>query len=55
MSAVLCGVNTLEKILIYAHGELGFFKNKFGLEKIPSKSILCRILRMLDPERIRKS
>ena len=52
MSAVLCSVDTLEKILVYAHGKLGFFMEKFGIEKIPSKSTLCRILRMLDPEKI---
>ena len=50
--AALCGIDSLEKISVYAKGKAQFFKEKFGIEKIPSASTLCRILRVLDPKEV---
>ena len=52
MCAALCGIDSLEKISVYAKGKIQFFKEKFGIERIPSASTLCRILRVLDPKEV---
>ena len=52
MLAVLCGLDELGDIVLFAENRLEFLKNSFGIEKIPSKATLCRILNMLDGEKV---
>lgn len=48
MCAVLCGLDTLGDIVIYAENNKDFLKEKLDIEKIPSKATLARILSMVD-------
>jgi hypothetical protein len=48
MSAVLCGLDELSEIMTHAQNRAEFFKNNFGIEQIPSKPTLSRILNMMD-------
>lgn len=52
MCAVLCGLDGLADIVIYADGKKDFFKEKFGIEKIPSKSTFSRVLNIIDGDAI---
>ena len=52
MGAVLCGLDELGDIVLFAQKRLEFFKKHFGIEKIPSKPTLNRILNMVDGEAV---
>lgn len=48
MCAVLCGMDTLGAIMSFAKNRADFLKTHFGIEQIPSKPTLSRILSMVD-------
>ncbi len=50
MCAVLCGLDELGDIVLYAQKRQEFFTKQFGIERTPSKSTLSRILNMVDGE-----
>lgn len=50
MCAVLCGVDTIEKIVEYGKNKIEFLTKHFGISKIPSKSTLARVLATVDGE-----
>ncbi len=54
MCAVLCGLDELGDMLIFAQNRQNFFNKHFGIEKIPSKPTLSRILNMVDGEAVGK-
>ena len=54
MSAVLCGLDQLCEIMIYAESRKEFFSNNFGIEKTPSKPTVSRILNMMNGDEVAK-
>ncbi len=52
MCGVLCGLDTLGDLVIYAKSKSDFLKETFRIEKIPSKATFGRILSMVDGKRI---
>ncbi len=52
MCAVLSGLDDLAEIVIYGESKTAFFKQHFGIEKIPSKSTFSRILSVLDGHKV---
>lgn len=52
MCAVLCGIDSLNGIISYAENKMEFLKNKFGITKIPSRSILSCVLNMVDAGKV---
>lgn len=52
MCAVLCGLDQLGDICEYAESKSKFFKKHFKIKEIPSKSTFCRILNMIDGEKV---
>lgn len=50
MCAVLCGLDTLSDIVEYGEQKAKMLYDRFGIEKIPSESTLCRVLSMINPE-----
>ena len=48
MCGVLCGLDTLGDLVVYAKSKADFQRETFGIEKIPSKATLGRILSMVD-------
>ena len=42
MCAVLCGLDTLGDLVIYARSKKEFLATKFGIEEIPSKATFAR-------------
>lgn len=52
MCTILCGIDELSEIVKYAQSKSEFFEITFGIEKIPSKSTLSRILNMIDGEKV---
>jgi predicted transposase YbfD/YdcC len=52
MCAVLCGYDELCSICAYAENKAEMLKAKFGIERIPSKPTFCRILNMIDGEKV---
>ena len=54
MSAVLCGLDQLADITVFALNRAEFFKEYFGIEQIPSKPTLSRILNMMDGDEVSK-
>ena len=54
MCAILCGLDELADIVIYAQGKAEFFRKNFEIEQIPSKPTFSRILNMIDGEAIAK-
>ena len=54
MSAVLCGLDGLAEIVEHAKNRAAFFKERFGISKIPSKPTISRILNMVDGEEVAK-
>ena len=55
MCAVLCGLDELGDILLFAQSRLKLLTERFGIEKIPSKPTLSRILSMVDGEAVGKA
>lgn len=54
MCAVLCGLDELSTIMTYAQNKASMFKDEFGIEAIPSKPTMSRVLGMIDGEAIAK-
>ena len=52
MCAVLCGLDTLGDLVIYAKNKEEFLTKELGIEKIPSKATFARILSMIDGKQI---
>jgi predicted transposase YbfD/YdcC len=52
MLAVICGFDELGGILLFAQNKTKFLKEQFGIEKIPSKPTLSRILSMVDGAKV---
>ena len=52
MCAVLCGLDTLGDLVIYAKNKGEFFAKELGIETIPSKATFGRILSMIDGKQI---
>jgi predicted transposase YbfD/YdcC len=54
MSALLCGLDQFADIMVHAQNRAGFFKETYGIEKIPSKPTLSRVLNMMDGDEVGK-
>lgn len=52
MCAVLCGLDTLGDLVIYAKNRKEFFAKELGIATIPSKATFGRILSMVDGKQI---
>ena len=52
MCGVLCGLDTLGDLVVYAKSKADFLRETFGIEKIPSKATFGRILSMVDGKQI---
>lgn len=52
MCAVLCGLDELGDIMTFAENKSDFFKSYFGIEKIPSKPTVSRILSIIDGQKV---
>ena len=53
MCGVLCGLDTLGDLMVYAKSKADFLRETFGIEKIPStKATFGRILSMVDGKQI---
>ena len=52
MCAVLCGIDTLSEIVEYGEQKKEILSEKFGIDKIPSESTICRILNMVNADAI---
>lgn len=52
MCAVLCGLDTLGDLVIYAQNKEEFFAKELGIKKVPSKATFARILGMIDGKQI---
>ena len=50
--AVISGLDELCTIHAYAQNKAEFFKSQFGIESVPSKPTLSRILQMVDPKSV---
>jgi predicted transposase YbfD/YdcC len=54
MCSVLCGLDGLAELVVFARKKEKFFKRKFGIEQIPSKPTFSRILNMMDGDEAAK-
>lgn len=54
MSGVLCGLDQLGDIMEHAENRADFFRERFGIERIPSKPTVCRVLGLIDGEAVAK-
>lgn len=54
MCAVLCGLDELCSIITFAENKAEFLKKQFGIEKIPSKPTISRVLSIVDGEKVSK-
>ena len=52
MCSVLCGLDTLGDLVIYAKNKEEFLVKELGIEKVPSKATFARILSMIDGKQI---
>lgn len=52
MCAVLCGLDELRNIMTFAENKAKFFKDNFGIEKIPSKPTISRVLSVIDGQKV---
>ena len=52
MCAVLCGLDTLGDLVVYAKNKKEFLAKEFGIEKIPSKATFARVLSAVDGKEI---
>ena len=50
----MCGLDQLCQIMTHAINRAEFFKEKFGIEKIPSKPTLSRVLNMMNGNEVAK-
>jgi len=54
MTAVLCGLDQLSTIMVFAHEKSEFFAKYFEINKIPSKPTMSRVLNMIKAEAVAK-
>jgi predicted transposase YbfD/YdcC len=54
MGAVASGITEMADMMVYFKSKTDFYKNRFGIEKYPSKPTLSRILNMVDGESVGK-
>jgi len=52
MSAVLCGLDQLCEIVTHSKNRSDFFKEYFGIARIPSKPTFCRVLNMMNGDEV---
>ena len=52
MCAVLCGLDELGDIVTFAENKADFLKDTFGIDKIPSKPTLSRVLSVIDGQKV---
>jgi len=52
MCSVMCGLDGLAELTVFAQKRAEFFKSKFGIKAIPSKPTFSRILNMLDGDKV---
>ena len=52
MCAVLCGLDTLGDLVIYAKSKEEFLRKELGIDRIPSKATFARVLSMIDGKQI---
>jgi hypothetical protein len=52
MCAVLCGLDTLGDLVIYAKSKEEFLVKELGIETVPSKATFAGILSMIDGKQI---
>lgn len=50
MGAVICGITELGDMMMYFDQKADFYKEKFGIERIPSKSTVSRVLSTVNPD-----
>ena len=50
MCAVLCGIDKIAEIVEYGKQKKQMLSEKFGIEKIPSESTVCRVLNMVNAD-----
>ena len=50
MGAVICGVTELIEMMVYFENNTEFYKEKFAIEAIPSKSTFSRVLSTINPK-----
>ncbi len=55
MCAVLCGIDTLGELVIYAENRKEFFREELGIQDVPSKATFARILSIVDGGEIGKA
>lgn len=54
MTALLCGLDQLNDIVVYANDRKEFFTKRFNITQIPSKPTLSRVLNMVKADPIRR-
>jgi predicted transposase YbfD/YdcC len=54
MCSVLCGLDGLAEMMVFAEKRKEFFRHKFKIKEIPSKSTFSRILNMIDGDAVSK-
>ena len=52
MCAVLCGMDQLCDVMAYAQNKADFFRACFGIEQIPSKPTVSRVLSIIDGQKL---
>lgn len=52
MCAVLCGLDELGDIVTFAENKSKFLNDNFGIEQIPSKSTISRVLSIIDGQKV---
>jgi predicted transposase YbfD/YdcC len=52
MCGVFCGLDELQDIVAYGQANLAYFREKFSIEKCPSRSTLTRIMNLVDGEHV---
>jgi len=52
MCAVLCGMDQLCDVMAYAQNKADFFRTYFGIERIPSKPTVSRVLSIIDGQKL---
>ena len=54
MGGVVCGITELADMMVYFEKKIEFYKEKFGIEKYPSKPTMSRILNLIDGDSVGK-
>jgi predicted transposase YbfD/YdcC len=54
MVSMLCGLDQLQDIVVFANERLSFFKKHFSIDRIPSKPTLSRMLSIINAKSVSK-